>query len=163
MGLRRKSREFALQFLYSHDCQGRDDSPEEGESYIEQFCGLYKVSAKAIAYGKKLIRGIMANRQAIDRYIVDHSHNWRMERMSLVDRNLLRIAVYEMVFREDVPAQVVINEALEIAKRYSIADSVSFINGILDAVQATLMQSEGKPTNQDFSSAQAAPEHRQNT
>ncbi|HDO30234.1 MAG TPA: transcription antitermination factor NusB, partial [Desulfobacteraceae bacterium] len=67
--------------------------------------------------------------------LAGHSHNWRLERMSLVDRNILRIAVFEMRYCDDVPARVAINEALEIAKRYSIADSVSFINGILDAVQ----------------------------
>ncbi|HDL98853.1 MAG TPA: transcription antitermination factor NusB, partial [Desulfobacteraceae bacterium] len=71
----------------------------------------------------------------INALLAGHSHNWRLERMSLVDRNILRIAVFEMRYCDDVPARVAINEALEIAKRYSIADSVSFINGILDAVQ----------------------------
>ncbi|WP_028580567.1 transcription antitermination factor NusB [Desulfogranum japonicum] len=138
MGLRRKSREFALQFLFSHDFQGRGYVPGEIDSLVEEFCQLYEVSPKAVNYGKDLLQGIMENQQAIDQYISSHSHNWRMERMSLVDRNLLRIAIFEMAFREDVPSQVAINEALEIAKRYSIDDSVSFINGILDAVQAAL-------------------------
>ena len=72
----------------------------------------------------------------IDALLAEHSHNWRVERMSQVDRNILRIAVYEMVHVDDAPVQVVINEALEIAKRYSIDESVPFINGILDAVQS---------------------------
>ena len=65
------------------------------------------------------------------------SHNWRLERMSLVDRNILRIALFEMKYCREVPARVAINEALEIAKLYSMPDSVAFINGVLDAVQGT--------------------------
>ena len=74
--------------------------------------------------------------QELDKRIAARSHHWRVERMSAVDRNILRIAAYELEWAEDAPAQVVINEALEIAKRYSIADSVSFINGILDGMHA---------------------------
>jgi len=96
------------------------------------------VGEKSLEYGKQLITGICTNLEAIDTLLSAHSHNWRVERMSLVDRNILRIAVYEMQYCDQAPAQVAINEALEIAKRYSIGESVAFINGILDAVQAAL-------------------------
>ena len=137
MGLRRKSREFALQFLFGHDFQGRSSAPENLARDIEEFCRFFDVSEKSLDYGMELINGICTNLDAIDTLLADHSHNWRVERMSLVDRNILRIAVYEMQHCDEAPAQVAINEALEIAKRYSIGESVAFINGILDAVQAS--------------------------
>jgi len=138
MGLRRKSRELALQFLFSHDFQELSDSPEAVAADFDLFCQTFDVGAKSMAYGRRLIEGICLHQGEIDTLLADHSHNWRVERMSLVDRNILRIAVFELQYVDDAPAQVAINEALEIAKRYSIADSVSFINGILDAVQNAL-------------------------
>lgn len=136
MGLRRKSRELALQFLFSHDFQEHPGSREAVEAELELFTGIFDVSKKALPYGRQLILGIAAGVVEIDALLAEHSHNWRLERMSLVDRNILRIAVYEMMHVEDAPMQVVINEALEVAKRYSIDNSVPFINGILDAVQS---------------------------
>jgi N utilization substance protein B len=136
MGLRRKSRELALQFLFSHDFQERSCAPEAVDADLDAFCRMFDVGEKALPYGRELIEGICRHLSEIDALLADHSHNWRVERMSLVDRNILRIAVFEMRYSQEAPAQVVINEALEIAKRYSIDESVSFINGILDAVQS---------------------------
>ena len=136
MGLRRKSRVIALQFLYGHDFTGAPDELSAVEHEIEQFCASFDAGREAKPYAQKLITGICEFRGEIDHLMAAHSHNWRLERMSLVDRNILRIAVFEMKYCDDVPEKVAINEALEIAKHYSIPDSVSFINGILDAVQA---------------------------
>jgi transcription antitermination protein NusB len=136
MGLRRKSRELALQFLFSHDFQERGCAPESMARELDLFCNSFDVGQKAMGYGRQLIEGINAHADDIDRLLADHSHNWRVERMSSVDRNILRIAVFEMRYSQEIPAQVAINEALEIAKRYSLQDSVAFINGILDAIQA---------------------------
>lgn len=94
-----------------------------------------KFFAKIVPYAQQLVQGLLPLLPEIDRSISRHSHNWRLERMSLVDRNILRLALYEMLHEDEVPAQVAINEALEIAKRYSVEDSVSFINGILDSVR----------------------------
>lgn len=138
MGLRRKSRELALQFLFSHDFQGGGYASESLARDLDLFCHSFEVGQKAMPYGRTLIEGICLHLDEIDALLAEHSHNWRVERMSSVDRNILRIAVFEMRYGGEVPAQVVINEALEIAKRYSINDSVAFINGILDAVQATV-------------------------
>ena len=125
----------ALQFLFGHDFTGASDDPQAVVHELEQFCGCFETGKKALPYARELIHGICAHREEIDRELAGHSHNWRLERMSHVDRNILRIAVFEMKHRQDVPAKVAINEALEIAKLYSISDSVAFINGILDAVQ----------------------------
>jgi len=140
MGLRRKSREAALQFLFSHDFQERIGAPEAVARDLELFCRSFEVGQKALPYARTLIEGICQRLGEIDGVLAEHSHNWRVERMSLVDRNILRIAIFEMRFIGDIPVQIVINEALEIAKHYSISDSVPFINGILDAVQAAAHQ-----------------------
>lgn len=149
MGLRRKSRELALQYLFSHDFQERSSAPEDVARDLDIFCQSYEVSSKALPYGRELILGICRHRDEIDALLATHSHNWRVERMSLVDRNILRIAVFEMCYSDQAPAQVAINEALEIAKRYSIGESVSFINGILDAVQGAFSSSRPKPPPTD--------------
>lgn len=135
MGLRRKSREMALQFLFSHYFSGASDAPQAVAREMEQFCGCFETGKKAFPYAQELINGICTHREEIDRELARHSHNWRLERMSQVDRNILRIAVFEMKHRQDVPAKVAINEALEIAKRFSTDESASFINGILDKLQ----------------------------
>ncbi len=136
MGLRRKSREIALQFLFGYDFHDRVNDENAVDEEITAFCDNFEAGKKTLPYAKKLIVGICTHRKEIDSLLADHSHNWRIERMSLVDRNILRIAAYEMHFATDVPANVAINEALEIAKRYSVADSISFVNGILDALQS---------------------------
>jgi len=138
MGLRRKSREMALQFLFSHDFQECSGSPDTVATDLDMFCQIFDVGVRSLSYGRQLIQGICLHIDEIDALLAEHSHNWRVERMSLVDRNILRIAVFELRFSDEAPAQVAINEALEIAKRYSVDESVSFINGILDAVQSAL-------------------------
>jgi len=138
MGLRRKSRELALQFLFSHDFLEQKTTPETVATDLEMFCQTFDFSKNSLPYSQQLILGISLHLQEIDDLLAEHSHNWRVERMSLVDRNILRIAVFELRYSDDAPPRVAINEALEIAKRYSIEESVSFINGILDAVQSAL-------------------------
>jgi transcription antitermination protein NusB len=138
MGLRRKSRELALQFLFSRDYQTAATDPEGVAKELEGFALFIdpeQRSDKAMPYVRQLVLGIVEHLEELDALLGQHSHNWRLERMSGVDRNILRIAAYEIQHVHDAPAQVAINEALEIAKRYSIGDSVAFINGILDAVQ----------------------------
>lgn len=138
MGLRRKSRELALQFLFSHDFQDGFQPAKSLEDDFILFCDLYEIDKKFQPYGLHLIQGIRQSVGEIDKLLAEHSHHWRVVRMSSVDRNILRIAVYEILHTDDAPGQVVINEALEIAKRYSIDESVPFINGILDAIQSSL-------------------------
>ncbi len=138
MGVRRKARELALQFLFSHDFGADEVDPVRAAEELERFAGHFGAGRRPLSYARSLVLGICGRREAIDRLIAARSHNWRLERMSPVDRNILRIAAYEMAHCDDVPASVAINEALEIAKRYSTDDAVPFINGILDGVRADL-------------------------
>ena len=90
------------------------------------------------SFANELFRGTVGAADEIDRLIIRYTDNWRMERMAAVDRNILRLAIYELTHRQDTPAVVVINEALEIARRFSGDDSVQFINGVLDSVRKSL-------------------------
>lgn len=140
MGPRRIARELALQFLFSCDMLGRLNMTEaEAAAAFEAFGRHFAVgmpgSRAALPYARTLASGVCQRLAELDAQIAARSHNWRLERMPMVDRAILRIAAYELRFCDEVPAQVAINEALEIAKRYSIAASVSFINGILDGMQ----------------------------
>jgi N utilization substance protein B len=101
---------------------------------FEEFCTHFQVSKKTIPYAGKLLKGVREKRDEINELISRHAENWRLERMSVIDRNILRLAVYELHYQDDVPTSVAINEAVEIAKRYSTDDSGPFINGILDSM-----------------------------
>lgn len=137
MGLRRKSREIALQFLFGHDFQQQPHDEASVAAEFDRFCTSFDTNRRSLPYARELVLGICTELGEIDRLVATRSHHWRVERMSLVDRNIIRIAVYEMRADGDVPAKVAINEALEIAKYYSMPDSVAFINGVLDGVEIT--------------------------
>lgn len=130
MGIRRKARELALQALFCMD-MSRDTS----EEMLQRFCDHYDPPAKARPFFLELIRGVIGSRALIDQLIERFSRNWRLSRMSCVDRNIMRIAVYEMLFCGDIPAKVSINEAIDIGKKYGTEESGAFINGILDSVR----------------------------
>lgn len=136
MGTRRKAREAALQFLFQDDFTSANElSLEDLEHRFALFCGLYQVNKKAREYTQVLLQSTLGHQEKIDELIRKCAKNWRLERISITDRNLLRIAVSEMLYSKDVPHQVAINEAVEIAKRYGSEESPAFINGILDAVK----------------------------
>lgn len=140
MGTRRHSREIALQFLYQEDLTL---GPDQRHGYdlaerFELFCSLFQVNKKARPYALEILQGVSAEIERLDELIRKAATNWRLERISPTDRNLLRIAVYEMMGREDVPPQVAINEAVEIAKRFAGEDSPKFVNGILDSIRERL-------------------------
>lgn len=139
MGTRRKAREAALQFLFQGDFSGSAEvNLTNLEELFEQFCGLYQINKKAREYTLQLLRQTVENRENVDAKIRQCADNWRLERIAVTDRNLLRIGVSEMLYSDDVPPQVAINEAVEIAKRYGSNESPSFINGILDAVKNSI-------------------------
>ena len=133
MGSRRKSREFALQALFDMDM-----SQNNSEERIELFCRNFTPSNKVLPFFQGLILGVKKNKNEIDSLIEKFSSNWKISRISCVDRNVMRIAVYEMLYCEDIPSKVSINEAIEIGKKYGAEDSGSFINGILDSVRIML-------------------------
>ncbi len=133
MASRRKARECALQLLY----QWEGDRPEPA-SLLAEFWKSREEPAATRKFAEQLFLGTVAALDEIDPLVAAHSEHWKLERMAAIDRSLLRLAVYEMRTRADVSPAVVINEALEIARRFSSADSVEFINGVLDAVHKTL-------------------------
>jgi len=131
MGVRRRSRELALQILFQKEFQ-------EGMNF-EQILALYRESfdsePELWEYAKLIVQGVMEEKNNIDDLIQSSSARWKLDRMAIVDRNILRIAVFELRFLDrEIPTTVAINEAIEIAKRYGSTDSKSFINGILDNI-----------------------------
>ena len=144
MGTRRRAREAALQFLFQDDFldRGRSTNAAELDERFVAFSLLYQVNKKARPYARVLIGGIFDKLDQIDRAIGAHATNWRLERIAATDRNLLRVAIFELLFQDDVPAQVAINEAVEIAKRFGTQESPAFINGVLDAVQQSRQQEQ---------------------
>ena len=134
MGKRRKTREVALQFLYQLDLNGEGDpTPEEVE-----FWARHPVDGDTRVFGDALVRGTKANRAKIDQVISQFAEHWDLERMAVVDRNILRLAVYELLWTADVPPKVAINEAIEIAKKFGTKESSRFINGVLDRIHKEL-------------------------
>jgi N utilization substance protein B len=149
MGRRRRSRELAMQALFYMDTQETADP-----AALERFCLSFQPSPKALPFFSELVNGVLQDRQRIDRVIERFSSNWKMSRMSCVDRNVLRIAVYELLRRPDIPAKVSINEAIDIGKKFGAEETGAFINGILDSIRLALEQEridteEDEPTGPD--------------
>lgn len=132
-GRRRKSRELALQLLYQSDLAGT--SPEEMFRCTEEFT---EAKPEVQEYASRLVLGTLGRRAELDEKLSAQSEHWRLGRMPVVDRNLLRLALYELIYEEDTPDAVVIDEAVEIAKRFSTPSSAPFINGVLDGVRRAL-------------------------
>ncbi len=160
MRMRREARERAVQFLFQHDV----NPPQDLERAMNDFWDSQRTAALEQEKGKAtwgekielppptahetsvrlfaepLIRGAIEHRERLDAEIARHTKNWDMNRMAVVDRNILRLAVYEMLFREDIPPVVSINEAIDIAKKFSTDESGKFVNGILDKIKGDLMR-----------------------
>jgi len=160
MGKRREARERAVQFLFQHDL----NPPEDLELELATFWNSQRTAAieedkgpatwgekvdlppptteeaETRLFAEPLIRGVLENRDAIDEQIKKHARNWDFHRIAAVDRNIMRLAIYEMLYREDIPPIVSINEAVDIAKKFSTEDSGKFVNGILDKIKGELMR-----------------------
>ena len=134
MGRRRKARELALQLLYQLDVQGE----EHPGPHLDDFWLQHPVDREAREFAESLVRGTKLHGAEIDELISRYAENWELDRMAVVDRNILRLAVYELVWGTDVPPKVAINEAIEIAKKFGTQESSRFINGILDRVYRDL-------------------------
>ena len=160
MGKRREARERAVQFLFQHDL----NPPEDLDRALDEFWQTQRAAAIAGEKGPAtwgqpvelppptaeeaemrlfadpLIRGVIEHRDGIDEKIKGHAKNWDLHRIAIVDRNIMRLAIYEMLYREDIPPIVSINEAVDIAKKFSTQDSGKFVNGILDKIRSELMR-----------------------
>ena len=135
MGSRRKARECALQMLFAADVA--DTSAEEVVRTYWSELGEADIEDTARAFATRLATGTLAHVEALDERIRSRAEHWRISRMAVVDRNILRLAVYEFL-HEPTPRTVAINEALEIARRFSTYEATQFINGILDAIKRDL-------------------------
>lgn len=160
MGKRREARERAVQFLFQYDL----NPPENLDQALSQFWDSQRAVAIAADQGparwgsaveipppsaeeasvrlfaEPLIRGVIQHREALDEVIRKYAQNWDMHRMAVVDRNVLRLAVYEMLHRDDIPPVVSINEAVDVAKRFSTEDSGKFVNGLLDRIKGDILR-----------------------
>lgn len=169
MGKRREARERAVQFLFQYDL----NVPDDLGSALDQFWESQRAAAiaedkggatwgqpqelppptadeaAARLFAEPLIRGVLQHRDELDKIIKEHTRNWELHRIAAVDRNILRLAIYEMFHRDDIPPVVSINEAVDIAKKFSTHDSGKFVNGILDKVRAQLMRPAREPQGGD--------------
>jgi len=144
MGKRRRSREIALQCLYQWDFHG-PGSEESAEIFWESRHDPQPVKE----FAQKIVEGVKREKDYIDSLIESASEHWKLYRMSRIDRNVLRIAVYEIEFIEDIPPKVSIDEAIEMGKRFGSTESASFINGILDRVWKKKQERNGpKPSGE---------------
>lgn len=139
MGIKRQAREIALQVLYPVDMT--DLSIDDA---LVRFFDCFDAEPMARARAEAIVRGVHAQRARIDEVLVQASPRWRLERMALVDRNLLRLCIHELLFDTETPARVVIDEGVEIAKRFGAEESARFVNGVLDAAARALGRLEGE-------------------
>jgi N utilization substance protein B len=135
---RRKARELAMQALFY-----MDQSALAPEQALQLFVQQYPLPKQVDRFFNEIVAGILENRQSIDSLIEKNSQNWKLSRMSGVDRNVMRIAVFEFLFKPDIPNTVSINEAIEIGKRFGSEETGAFVNGILDTIRLSLENDTG--------------------
>jgi N utilization substance protein B len=136
VGLRRDAREAAVQFLYQLDTH----KPVDVEKALAEFWKQNEAPQNVRDFANDLLRGTVEKLPEIDAKLRTLADNWDFERLAVVDRNILRLALYEMLFRNEIPPVVSINEAIEIAKKFSSAESGKFVNGLLDRVKKELLR-----------------------
>lgn len=136
MRKRTKARECALKILYAIDV-----TKDDVKKCIDTFWQNHEEKdAEMRQFADSLVVGVYNNKELIDKLITTYSTNWQLKRLAVIDRNILRFAVYELLYMEDIPPKVAINEAIDIAKKYGDKDSGKFVNGVLDKINKT----EGK-------------------
>jgi transcription antitermination protein NusB len=139
MGLRRESRELALQILYALDANPSVGIRETLQTFREE---QTDVLSRVREFAEGLVQGVEEHRAVIDAAIKARSKNWTLVRMPRVDLNVMRMATYELMFRQDIPKKVSINEAIEIARKFGDKESPAFVNGILDEIESCLKTEE---------------------
>ena len=137
MGERRRAREHALQMLFQIDLTG--GTPEE---VFRQFWKGHAAQGPTRAFAEQLVLGVHDRPDELDRLIAGSADNWKVDRMAVVDRNVLRMAIYELMHEPETPAAVVIDEAIEVAKKFGSEKSGTFINGVLDSIRQRIVHPE---------------------
>jgi N utilization substance protein B len=153
MGTRRQARELAMQALFSMDM----NSTFSAES-LADYCRCFAPAKRFQTFFEHLVQGVLDHRKGIDAIVERYSSNWKMRRMACVDRNILRIAVFELLYCADIPAKVSINEAIDIGKRFGSPESGAFINGILDSVRKAIEAGELQPVILPMPALEEKPE-----
>jgi transcription antitermination protein NusB len=131
MGSRHHARERALQILFQYDIHGKPGL------WLDVFWKENEATDEVRAFAERLVSGVLEKKKELDAVIGKYATNWKISRMPIVDRNILRAGVYELLWMDDVPAKVTVNEAIELAKSFGDDDASKFVNGILDKVLAT--------------------------
>lgn len=142
MRKRRRSRELALQILYQLNI-----SNQEAPRAIAELQEHFSPEMEKDEFLERIILGIVEHRKEIDSLIEEYSENWRLDRMTMIDRAILRMAIFELIYCQEVPPKVALNEAIDLSKRYGSEESGSFVNGILDQI---LKKAIRKPTRSAF-------------
>jgi len=132
---RSKSRECALQVLFQLNI-----TKQEPITALSQFQEYFSPKGEADDFAAYLVLGVLEHRRELDRLIEQYSENWRLDRINIIERNILRMALFELLYCEEIPPKVSINEAIDLGKRYGSEDSGSFINGILDRIQSEVVK-----------------------
>ena len=140
MRKRRKSRELALQALYQSEI-----TKEDTIHILPQLLDEFSPNEGKDEFTERIVIGVREHRHEIDRLIEQCSENWRLDRMPIIDRSILRMAIYELLYCEEIPPKVTLNEAIDLGKRYGAEDSGSFINGILDRIQNEVVRKPVRP------------------
>jgi N utilization substance protein B len=134
MGTRRKGRQLAVQALYQIEVRGE----KSAEALLRLFWETAEAGAQSKAFGETLVRGVREEKERIDDLIGKSTEHWRIERLSPVDLGVLRVATYELLRHRDVPTSVVLDEAIEVARRFGSTESANFVNGVLDQIAQRL-------------------------
>jgi N utilization substance protein B len=129
LGARRRGREIAMQILYQLEA-----NPLDTREVLESFWEHGAASGQVREFTTRIVEGVLQHREEIDRLIRKHSEHWRLERINRVDKSILRMGVFELLFCDDIPVKVALNEAVDLGKKYGTEESGSFINGILDKI-----------------------------
>jgi N utilization substance protein B len=119
-----------------------DMSQDDSNEMLERFCDNFSPPEKMVSFFLKLVKGVVQGKSEIDSILERFSENWKLNRMSCVDRNTMRIAVYELLYCDDIPYKVSINEAIDMGKKFGTKESGAFINGILDSIRIALEKKE---------------------
>ena len=138
MGTRRQARELAMQALFYMDMR-----KNVSVDMLERFCGNFEPPKKLRPFFLHLVNGVLEAKDELDALIERFSKNWDIKRMSCVDRNVMRIAVFELLYCDDIPPKVSLNEAVDVGKKFGTEDSGAFINGIMDSIRIEL-EREGR-------------------
>jgi transcription antitermination factor NusB len=137
---RSRSRELALQAFYQSEITKKDTV-----HILPQLVEEFSPDEGRDEFAERIVMGVREHIQKIDHLIVQYSENWRLDRMTIIDRSILRMAIYELLYCEDIPPKVTLNEAIDLGKRYGTEDSGSFINGILDRIQNEAIRKSVRP------------------